>query len=91
MTTKKGSTKPVKGKADADLEALAHHLSEVLRITREHPDIPARLYNGIAEAWTDFQNMTPDSNVITDSAEMIRLELFGGIAQRKAAAKGGAK
>jgi hypothetical protein len=39
-TAKKG----VKSTPDEELEVLAHHLAEVLRITRTHPDIPAHLY-----------------------------------------------
>lgn len=86
MTTKKTITKPKGAKEpDAELDALAHHLAEVLRITRTHPDIPAQLYNDIAEAFTEFQNRTPNSCLIADSEALIRLELIGGVEQRRAA------
>ena len=93
MTTKKTTKKPAgksTPKADAELEAFAHHLAEVLRIARTHPDIPAQLYNDIAEAFNEFQNGTPKRCLITDSEAAIKIELVGGIAQRKAQ-KGGAK
>lgn len=84
MTTKKHTAT---GEDDKELEALAHHLAEVLRITREHPDIPAQLYDDIAEGWNDFVNRTPPGGLINDSEEMIRLELIGGVRLRKAEGK----
>ena len=56
MTPKKGSTKrPAKGKADpAAMEALAHHISEALRIMRTSEIIPARIYNYFADAWNEL-------------------------------------
>jgi hypothetical protein len=93
MSTKKGTRKKgaqVKPGGDAELEAFAHHLAEVLRIARTHPDIPSQLYNDIAEGWTEFVNRTPRGGPIADSEPMIKLGLFGGIEQRRAE-RGGAK
>lgn len=85
-TAEKTSTKQ---NSDKELEALAHHLAEVLRITRAHPDIPAQLYNDIARGFSDFQNNTPNESEISDSEEVIRLQLVGGVKLRKAVKKGG--
>jgi hypothetical protein len=37
-----------------ELDALAHHIAEALRIMRESEIIPARIYNGFADAWNEL-------------------------------------
>jgi hypothetical protein len=56
MTTKQSTKKGgAKGKADAeDLDALARHISEALRIMRVSELIPARIYNSFADAWNEL-------------------------------------
>lgn len=77
MTTKKGSTKrPAKDKANAEeMETLAHHLSEALRIMRTSEVIPSRVYNDFAEAYNDLTNYTNEDELI-HSEPYIRLHLL---------------
>lgn len=56
MTTKKVTPGAAAPQPDAELQAFAHHLYEVLRISRTHPLLPSWLYNMIGEAWTEFEN-----------------------------------
>ena len=65
--TKKPARKSTPG-LDAELEAFAHHLAEVLRIARKHTGIPSQLYNDINEAWTEFQNKTPNESAAKGGA-----------------------
>ena len=39
-----------------ELSSFEHHLAASLRIAREHPWIPASLYNALADALNDFLN-----------------------------------
>ena len=59
MSTKKTTPKPRGAGSPDTLEAFARHLAEVLRIGRAHPDIPARLYNNLADAWNSGINELP--------------------------------
>ena len=58
-----------------ELDALAFHLSEALRITRDHPALPSCLYNGIAEAVCDFENDMPSLARASETREHIALQL----------------
>ena len=71
-----------------ELGSFAHHLAEVLRIARTHPAITPRFYNGLADAWCDFENSINHSGVVTESEEYIRLTLSTAAA-RPAEGEGG--
>ena len=91
--TKKESTRKTtaarKGQAaKEELDAFAHHLAEVLRIARTHPDLTARLSNGLGDAWNDFANDMPDLSGFCQSEEYIQLALHTDQRQR-AQNKGG--
>lgn len=64
-------------------EALALHLSEAIRITRERDDLSAGLYNDLAEAVTNFENNLPSSARMQESDRGILLALDFYIAQTK--------
>lgn len=72
--------------ADSELDALAFHLSEALRIARTHPGLPASLYNELAEAVNEHENRMPNSHRLCDSREYISLLLHTAHGR-----KGGAK
>jgi hypothetical protein len=77
MTTKKSSTKKAaRDTATDELDAFAHHLSEVLRIAATSDLIPVRFYNAVGEAWTEMQNTVSDATRLYDSEEYIRLHLW---------------
>jgi hypothetical protein len=61
--------------ADLELDAFAHHLSEVLRIARTHPDMPSQLYNDIADAWNEYVNTVIARANLWESEEYVRLVL----------------
>jgi hypothetical protein len=82
QSTKKGSTKG-KPKTE-DLDALAHHISEALRIMRESEHIPARIYNHFSEGFLDIQNTVNDDEFL-HSEPHVRLYLAALVK------KGGAK
>ena len=76
----KDTPKPKRAKApDAELDALAQHLAEALRVTRMCPDIPAQLYNDIAGAFTGFQRRTPNEHLASHAEEIIKRCLIVGI------------
>ena len=70
MTTKKSSTaRPSAAKAEAaELDALARHISEALRIMRGSELIPARIYNGFADCWNELVNVATSSNFFESEA-----------------------
>jgi hypothetical protein len=70
---------------DADLDAFAHHLSEVLRIARTHDLITTRFYNDLADSWNSFVNDVLHKSNVWDSQEYVLLIL------REAEKKGGAE
>jgi hypothetical protein len=68
-----------------ELDALAHHIAEALRIMRESELIPARIYNDFADAWNEVCNFAIGESRVWDSEEYARLVLA------EIARKGGAK
>ena len=76
MTTKKVTTKRGgKGKAEAaELDALARHISEALRIMRDSELIPARNYNHFADAWNELCGLSMRDTFV-HSEEYARLIL----------------
>jgi len=81
-TTKKGSTKKTEAE---ELDALAHHISETLRILRTSEHFTARLYNDFADAWNEVCNSAVGLGHLWDSEAYARLVLA------ELAKKGGAE
>ena len=71
MSTEKTTPETCGARSADELEAFAHHFSEVLRIARTSDLFTARFYNDIADAWCDFENATGGLQSIHDSAEYI--------------------
>jgi hypothetical protein len=84
---KKSSTKPTDAE---ELDAFAHHLSEVLRIARDSDIISVRFFNALADAWNDYGSDSTLGDNFWHSEEYIRLTLRKG-AEQRAQKKGGAK
>ncbi|MBA3804110.1 MAG: hypothetical protein H0X14_00115 [Acidobacteria bacterium] len=72
QNTRKKGAKPT---PDAELEAFALHMSEVLRIARTSDLFTARFYNDLSEAWNEFQNATLSKTNVWESETYIRLIL----------------
>jgi hypothetical protein len=83
MTTKRKARPGAQGKAE-ELDALARHVSEALRIMRTSEVIPARVYNGFADAWNELVG-SATSAAFFESEEHARLVLA------ELAKKGGAE
>jgi hypothetical protein len=63
-----------KDKATEELDALAHHISETLRIMGASESIPARVYNEFADALNNLYNLVNDDELV-HSEQHIRLYL----------------
>jgi hypothetical protein len=75
-----------------ELKQFAHHLAEAIRIARDNPILPARLYNGLANALNDFENDLPSLARVSESEAHIRLTIDAFIEQTtEQTEKGGAK
>lgn len=85
-TTKKVTTRrPATSKAAAnELDALAHHIAEALRIMRESELIPARIYNDFADAWNELAN-------VATSTAFLESEVYTRLILAELASKGGAE
>jgi hypothetical protein len=81
-TSKKVTTKRTPD--DKELDALAHHISEALRIMRESEHIPVYIYNHFSEGFLDIQNHVNDDEFL-HSEPHVRLYLAALVK------KGGAK
>jgi hypothetical protein len=76
----------------SELSHFAHHLAEAIRIARDNPILPARLYNGLANALNDFENDLPSLARVSESEPHILITLEAFIEQTAAqTAKGGAR
>ena len=76
----------------SELPDFAHHLAEAIRIARDNPILPARLYNGLADALIDFENDLPSLSRVSESESHIILTLTAFIEQTAARVeKGGAR
>jgi hypothetical protein len=85
MSTKKNSTaRRASAKDNAELQNFAHHLAEAIRIARDNPILPARLYNGLANALNDFENDLPSLARLSESEAHILITLNAFIEQTAA-------
>jgi hypothetical protein len=85
MTIKKKAQGAAKGKADTEeLDALAHHIAETLRIMRDSEHIPARIYNDFADAWNELVN-------VAMSTAFLESETYTRLVLAELVSKGGAK
>jgi len=82
MSTRKTTT-PRQGSAkdNAELRDFAHHLAEAIRIARDNPILPARLYNDLADALLSFENNLPSLARVSESEAHIRLTIDAFIEQ----------
>ena len=83
MTTE-SKAQPEAGDKAAELDALARHLSEALRIMRTSDLIPGRIYNYFADAWNELENTAT-------SAEFFESEARARLTLAELARKGGAE
>ena len=75
-----------------ELRSFAHHLAEAIRIARDNPILPARLYNDLADALCNFENNLPSLARVSESEAHIRLTIDAFIEQTAAQTeKGGTR
>ena len=78
MTTKKNTKKQgAQSTPDAELDAFAHHMAEVLRIARSNPLLTTRFSRDLSSAWNECINelKTFSDSTLQESEEYIRLAL----------------
>jgi len=86
------SKKVTQPKPTDELKDFAHHLAEAIRIARDNPILPARLYNGLANALNDFENDLPSLARVSESEAHIILTIDAFIEQTtEQTEKGGAR
>ncbi len=72
-----------------ELQDFAHHLAEAIRIARDNPILPTRLYNDLADALLSFENNLPSLARVSESEAHIRLTIDAFIEQTAAQAEKG--
>lgn len=58
-----------------EIDALARHISEALRIMAESEYIPTRIYNDFSDAWNELCNTALEKGRLWDSEAYARLVL----------------
>ena len=90
MSTKKNSTaRTGSAKDTSEVKQFIHHLGEAMRIARRDPNISARLYNDLADAWNDFLNEFPSLAEFQESEAY--MQLAADTYAKQIAEKGGAR